>query len=139
VVSTTRGARYDRPSPSMTPGHHAVLDDQVLGGGGDDVEVTRGMEFGLHGLAIELAVDLGARAAHGGTLGAVQHPKLDAGLVGHAAHDAVQGVDLTDQMALAQAADGRVAGHLADGLKLVGQQQGARARRAAALAASQPA
>jgi hypothetical protein len=42
-------------------------------------------------------------------LGAVQHPELDAGLVGHAAHDAVQGVDLAHQVALAQPADGGVA------------------------------
>ena len=48
------------------------------------------------------------------------------GLVDHA-HQPVQGVDLADQMALAQAADGRVAAHLADGLELVGEQQGARA------------
>ena len=41
---------------------------------------------------------------------------------------AVEGVDLADQVALAQAADGRVAGHLADRLELVGEQQRARAQ-----------
>ena len=55
-------------------------------------------------------------------------PELDAGGVGHPAHDAVERVDLADQVALAQAADGRVAAHLADGLELVGQQQRARAQ-----------
>ena len=35
--------------------------------------------------------------------------------VGDAAHDAVEGVDLANEMALAEAADGRVAGHGADG------------------------
>jgi hypothetical protein len=68
VVSTTRGARYDTPGPSMTPATTAVLDDQVLGGRGDDVEVGGGGQLSLHGLAIELAIDLGARAAHGGPL-----------------------------------------------------------------------
>ena len=47
--------------------------------------------------------------------------------IGRAPHHAVERVDLADQMALAEAADGRVAGHLADGLGLVGQQRRARA------------
>ena len=42
-------------------------------------------------------------------------------------HHAAERVDLLDQMALADAADGRVAAHLADGFDAVGQQQGARA------------
>ncbi len=43
-------------------------------------------------------------------------------------------------MALAQAADGRIAGHLAQGFDAVGEQQGAgAAARAEAAAASQPA
>ena len=74
----------------------------------------------------------------GRALRAVQHPELDAGHVGQAAHDAVQRVDLPDQVALAQAADGRVAAHLADGLELVGEQERARAearRRGRRLAA----
>jgi hypothetical protein len=49
-----------------------------------------------HGFAIELAIDLGPRTAHGRTLGAVEQAKLDAGFVGEPTHQAVQGVDLTD-------------------------------------------
>ena len=63
-------------------------------------------------------------------------------VVGQPAHQPVEGVDLAHQVALAQAADGRVAGHLADGLELVGEQQGARAearRRGRGLAAGVPA
>ena len=65
--------------------------------------------------AVELAVGLGARALHGRPLGAVEQAELDAGRVGHPAHQAVQRVDLAHQVALAEPADGRVAGHLADG------------------------
>ena len=36
----------------------------------------------------------------------------------HPAHDTVQGIDLADQVTLAEAADGRVAGHRADGREL---------------------
>jgi hypothetical protein len=46
--------------------------------------------------------------------------------VGGLRHHPAQRVDLLDQMALADAADGRVAAHRADGLDVVGQQQRAR-------------
>ena len=42
-------------------------------------------------------------------------------------HRAAQRIDLLDQMALADAADRRIAGHLAQRLDVVGQQQRARA------------
>ena len=64
--------------------------------------------------SIELAVGLGARPAHGRPLAAVEQPELDAGGVGHAAHQAIERVDLAHQMALAQPADRRIAGHRAD-------------------------
>ena len=47
--------------------------------------------------------------------------------VGDLAHQAVEGVDLADQMPLAEPADGRIAGHLADGGEAVGDQRRARA------------
>ena len=53
---------------------------------------------------------------YGGAFGLVQHPKLDARLVRDAAHEAAQRVDLTHDMPLADASDGRVAGHLPDSL-----------------------
>ena len=65
--------------------------------------------------------DGGARAAHGGTLGGIEHAELDAGLVDDRAHDAIERVDLAYQMALAQPADGRVARHRADRVALVCQ------------------
>ena len=49
------------------------------------------------------------------------------------AHQAVQRIDLADQMALAEAADRGIAGHRADGRKAMGHQRrpGAHARRRA--------
>ncbi len=38
-------------------------------------------------------------------------------------HRATEGVDFLDQMSLADAADGRIAGHGAKGFDVVGQQQ----------------
>ena len=44
------------------------------------------------------------------------------------AHHPVQRIDLANEMALGQAADRRIARHLADGFELMGQQQGPRAQ-----------
>ncbi len=46
--------------------------------------------------------------------------------IGDAAHHAVEGIDLAHQMALAEPADGRIAGHGADGRQLMGDQRRAR-------------
>ena len=48
-----------------------------------------------------------------GALAPVEHPEVDPRLVDGAAHDAVERVDLPHEVALADAADRRVAGHLA--------------------------
>jgi len=72
-------------------------------------------------------VGLGAGGAHRRALAGVQDAELDAGLVDGMGHQAAEGVDLLDQVALADAADGRVAAHLAQGFDVVGEQQGARA------------
>ena len=79
---------------------------------------------GLHGRGIELAVGLGARPAHRRTLAAIEHAELDAGGIGDPAHQAVQRIDLADQMALAEPADRRIAGHRADGREAMRHQRG---------------
>ena len=91
------------------------------------VEVRRGADRGLHRLAIELAVGLGPGTLHRGPLAPVQDPELDAGGIGHPPHQAVERVDLADEVALAEAANGRIAGHLADGGDAVGDERGLRA------------
>ena len=102
-------------------------------------EVRRLGDQPLHRRAVELAVGLGARALHGRALAAVEDAELDAGGVGGAAHQPVERVDLAHEMALAEAADRRIAGHLADRREALGDERRARAERAAAAAASQPA
>ena len=120
------------------PATRALLDDQVLDRGFDHLEVRRGADRCLHRLPVKLAVGLGAGALHRRALAAVQHAELDAGRVGDPAHQAVERVDLADQMALAEPANGRIAGHFADGGEAVGDQRRARAhagRRGRSLAA----
>ena len=78
--------------------------------------------------AIESAVGLDARALHRRPLAAVEHAAVDRGAVGGARHQSVEHVELADQMALADAADRRVARHLAEHPRR-GRSAGRRARR----------
>ena len=117
---------------SLAAGRHdagdaAVLDDQVAHRPLDHLEVGRGADRRLHGGPVELAVGLGAGALHRRPLRPVQQAELDAGGIGDPAHQAVQRIDLAHQVALAEPADGRIAGHLADGVEAVRYQRRARA------------
>ena len=76
---------------------------------------------------------------HGRALGAVEHAELDAGGVDDLAHLAAEGVDLADDLPLGDAADGRVAAHLGDGVGIHREQAVRSPSRAAASAASTPA
>src|SRR5262249_31797783 len=77
-----------------------------------------------HRRGIKLPVSLRAGPSDGRTLAAVEHAKLDATGIRHAAHQAIKRVNLTDQMSLAKAADGGVAGHRPDGRKTVRDEAG---------------
>src|SRR5690606_9876685 len=76
-----------------------------------------------HGRFVEHPVCLRTGGANRRTLAAVEHAELDAPAVGCPGHGAAQRIDLLDQVALADAADGRVAGHLTESLDVVGKQQ----------------
>ena len=69
----------------------------------------------LHGGRIAGAIGLGTRPAHRRALAAIEHPELDAAAIGHAAHQAIERIDLAHQMTLAETADRRIAGHRPDG------------------------
>ena len=72
----------------------------------------------LHVLLVFPAVGLRAQRVDGGAFAAVEHPVLDAAAVGGLRHLAAQRVQLAHQMALARAADGRVAGHISHGVEV---------------------
>ena len=121
------GTQFDAFSRHYADNTVAVQ-DQPLRRPGHQGQVGRLRQFGLHGLPVKPPVDLAARAPHGRPLGTVQEAELNPGLVAQSGHQTVHGIDLADQMALAQPADGRVAGHFSDGLEFLGQQNGASAR-----------
>ena len=103
------------------------LDNEVFYTTLNHRQVRRRGNRGLHGLAIELTIGLGAGALNSRTLGAIEQPKLNASLIGGAAHQAVEGIDLAHQMTLAEPADSRVARHLANSCSVVRDQRRARA------------
>src|SRR3546814_4320448 len=102
-----------------------MVDDEVLDRCLNHREVRLLCQGRLHGFAIEAPVRLGTRSAHRRSLACIQHPELDAGCVGHTAHETIESIDLPHQMALSQAADGGIAGHDADAVTAVRNQGGA--------------
>ena len=71
----------------------------------------------------EHAVALGAWAPHGRALGEVEHAELDGRAVGDDAAPAAEGVDFAHNLPLGHATHGWVAGHLADGIEHLGDEQ----------------
>jgi hypothetical protein len=77
-------------------------------------------------LLVEHPVRLRARRAHRRALAGIEGAKLDAGAVGCTRHDPAERVDLLDEVTLADAADRRIAAHLAERFDALSQQQRAR-------------
>src|SRR6184192_2458274 len=64
-----------------------------------------------------------ARGPHGRSLGAIEHPELNGRAIGGPPHDAAERVDLPRHGTLRDSADGGIAGHLADGVEVGGEQE----------------
>ena len=79
-----------------------------------DAEILLQFKRVLHHFLIPPPVGLRAQRVHRRPLAAVEHTVLYAGFVRRARHLAAQSVQLADEMPLAGAADGGVAGHVAD-------------------------
>src|SRR5262245_2637782 len=92
-------------------GNPAVLENQVVGFGLDNLEAWNSADRGLHGSRVKLAVGLSARASHSGPFAAVQDPELDSAKVGDATHETVKRINFPNQMTLAEPANGGIARH----------------------------
>ena len=95
--------------------HHLALPHRQVG---------LAFQGALHPLLVLPAVRLGPEGPDGRAFPEVQQPVLDAAFVGGFGHFAPQGVQLPDQVALAGAADGGVAGHVAHGVQIDGKDDG---------------
>ena len=110
-----QSARPERPPIGETDGGDPPLGNfEIAGQALDERQIFSRLDLGAHRLAIEAAVGLSARSAHRRTLGAVEHAELNAGGIGDPAHEPVERVDLAHEMALAEPADRRIAGHDAE-------------------------
>ncbi len=111
-------------------GHHAhhlvVFHNQVIGRLLEQGQIGLVFQHMANGGFVQNPVRLSTGGTHCRALTAVQDPELDACLIGGPGHGAAQGIDFLHQMALANATDGRVTGHLPQSLNVVGQQQGLR-------------
>jgi hypothetical protein len=127
AVSTACRGVEGQPGLGDGAAHGVALDHQVIDRSLEHGQVFLRLDDAPDRHPVQVAVGLAARRAHGRALGGVEGSPLDAGQVGSMGHRPAQRVDLLDQVALADAADGRVAAHCPDRLHIVGQQQGARA------------
>jgi hypothetical protein len=103
---------------------NTVAMKQGRGVGLTDIEIRFTFANPLHAKLVGLLVALRARRPHARALLGVEHPKLQARKVRRPTHFAAQRINLPDQMTLRQPTDGRIAGHLPDGIAVNGQQEG---------------
>ena len=83
-----------------------------------DGQVVLRHQRGTHPVLVLLLVRLCAQGVNRRAFGHIEHSALEERIVDGAAHFAAQRVQLPHQMALARAADGGVAGHIADGIQI---------------------
>jgi hypothetical protein len=108
------------------PADPVTAEDQVVRRLLKQRQVVLVFEAAADRLLVELPVGLGAGGPYRRALGGIQDAELDARLVGRRRHRTTQGIDLLDQMALADAADRGIAGHRTEGFDVVREQQRAR-------------
>src|SRR6266550_558153 len=110
--------RREAPSVArLDAGGATAGEDQICDHPLGQLESGELLEEVADGPAVQRTVALRAWRPDGRALRPVEHPKLDRGAVGGAAHEAAEGIHLADQGTLGDAADGGVAGHLADGIQ----------------------
>ncbi len=90
-------------------------------------QVARGLQYALHPRTIGGLVSLSAARTDRRSLAGIEEAELDSGLVDSEAHLAAERVDLAHQMSLADSADRRVTGHLADVIQVEREHQRFRA------------
>ncbi len=117
-----------QPELSHHPGHALAVEAKVIYSLLKNREIFLILEAAANSLPIQHAVRLGARGTHRRPLAGIEDAKLDSGLVGGGGHCATERVHFLDQVPLADSTDGRIAGHLAKGFDIVGQQQRAATR-----------
>ena len=89
--------------------HHQVSDFRLLDG-----EIRLRLQHLPHVIAILLLVALRSRRPHCRAARGIQQAELDAHRIGDFAHDAAEGIHFAHEVALGNAANRGIAGHLRD-------------------------
>src|SRR5207244_9771522 len=97
--------------------------DQALDTALTTREPGRALENALHAKAVKCLIRLRSRRSYGRTLLRVEATKLDPCIVDRSSHLPAERIDFADEVPFADAADGRIAGHLADVVEVQRQHQ----------------
>jgi len=113
-----------QPAGGLHPDHPVTANDQVFHRLLEQPQTRLPFQGASHRLAIEYAVGLRPGGPDGRSLAGIEHPEVDPGPVRRRGYQATERIHLAHQLALADAADRRVATHLAQRFQVMGQQQG---------------
>ena len=89
-----------------------------------EIEVRGVFQEGFEAELVGFFIALGAGGADARAFGSVEEAELDGCRVGIFGHDATEGIDFAHDVAFCQSANGRIAGHLADGVRILGEEKG---------------
>ena len=105
--------------------HPTIFDQQIVHRLLEQGEIRLGFERPADERAIQRSIDLRAGRANRRPLSGIEGAELNAAMIRRDRHGAPKRVDLANQVALADAADGGVAAHLPERLDALREQQGA--------------
>src|SRR5207245_2992247 len=85
-------------------------------------KVRCALQSSSHFYAIESSISLGPRRLDRRSARAIQQTKLNPRTVDYAPHDPAESIDFANQVSLADAADGWIAGHLSNEIEIESKQ-----------------
>ncbi len=112
------------PIRSLHAADPLTVEEQICDHALRQLEGGEALEQVAYRSLVEGAIALRPRSPDRRTFGAIEHAELDRGTIGGAAHETAEGVYLADNGALGDAADGGIAGQLADGFEVGGKEEG---------------
>ena len=115
------GPEFDA-APGEAAHRASAFDEQVGNLLLEQRQMGLALQHAAYGALVQLTIRLRAGGANRRALARIQGAELDAGFVGGERHGTAQRVDLLDQMALPDPADGRITAHLSERFHVVRQQ-----------------
>jgi hypothetical protein len=118
----------DRATIGDQSGYTAPLNQKVQGLPFGQHKAGRGFHDLAHALLVTVFISLGPRSPYGRAFPGVETAELNATGIYGPSHLTTKGINLADQVAFADAADGRVARHLSDAVTAQREHEGAETR-----------